>query len=127
MQSKEMKPQSIAAGVAEISGAGYEKMYQGQMEKKKKLGELYQKDLVSTLSNLHSYLGMDLEESVKGQDIFWSLTKAVMTGEYLTEAQDKILCLATEYGVEAEEDGFRRGFRTAMKLCMDSMGGGVCR
>lgn len=127
MQGKEINPQGRATGVAGISGAGYAKLYQVHMEEKKKLGDLYKKDMVSTLSNLYSYFGMELEGSRKGQDIFWSLTEAVKAGEYLTEAHDRILCLATEYGVEAEENGFRRGFRTAMKLCMDSMGGGVCR
>lgn len=127
MQGKRSDWQNMAAGVAEISGAGYERLYEVSMEERKKLGELYQKDMVSAISSLYTYIGMELKESRKSQDIFQRLTGTVRAGGHVTKTQDSILCLALEYGVESEENGFRRGFRTAMKLCMDSMGGGVCR
>lgn len=127
MQSKGSGPQNMDIGVAGISGAGYERLYQEGMEERKKLGDLYQTDMVSAISSLYTYVGMELEESRKSQDIFQRLTGTVKAGGHVPETQDSILCLALEYGIESEENGFRRGFRTAMKLCMDSMGGGVCR
>lgn len=127
MQGKRSDWQNMATGVAGISGAGYERLYEAGMEERKKLGDLYQKDMVSAISSLHIYVGIELEESRKSQDIFQRLAGTVRAGGHVTETQDSILCLALEYGIESEENGFRRGFRTAMKLCMDSMGGGVCR
>lgn len=127
MQSKGSGPQNMDIGVSGISGAGYERLYQVGMEERKKLGDLYQRDMVSAISRLYTYVGMEVKESRKGQDIFQRLTESVGAGGRVTETQDNILCLALEYGIESEENGFRRGFRTAMKLCMDSMGGGVCR
>ena len=46
--------------------------------------------------------------------------------KYSFDASDKILCLANEYGMAAEESGFRRGFQIAMKLCMEGLRGGIC-
>lgn len=127
MQGKGTDPQNMDIGATGISRAGYERLYEVSMEERKKLGDLYQKDMVSAISSLYTYVGMELKESRKGQDIFQRLTEAVGAGGHVTETQDRILCLVIEYGAESEENGFRRGFRTAMKLCMDSMGGGVCR
>ena len=38
---------------------------------------------------------------------------------------NKIIDLACEYSAEAKEAGFKQGFHTAMKLCMEGLRGGV--
>jgi len=125
VQSKEMKSQNGAAKAAGISGWGYQELYGQDTERKNKMKEQYQMDLVGTLSELPKYLGMGLWESKEETKIFGKLTEAVQVGKDSFNVQDTILCLANEYGIAAEESGFRRGFQIAMRLCMEGLKGGA--
>lgn len=125
MQSKEMKSQSEAAEAAGISKWGYKELYRQNTKRKNKMKEQYQADLVGTLSELPDYLGMELWESKEETKIFSKLTEAVQEGKNSFDVQDTILCLANEYGIAAEESGFRRGFQIAMRLCIEGLKGGA--
>lgn len=96
------------------------------IEEKGKIRRLYEKDLVSTLSELRYYLDIDIPESVQEQKKYGELEEFLDGGKYPFKTRDRILCIANEYGIAAEESGFRRGFQTAMRLCMEGMRGGVC-
>lgn len=128
MQSKEMRSQNGAAETAGtgISGWGYQELNRLNQEEKSRLKEQYQTDLVGTLSELPAYLGMELWESKEETRVFQKLIEAVQDGKDSYDARDAILCLANEYGMAAEESGFRRGFQIAMRLCMEGLKGGVC-
>lgn len=69
---------------------------QRENEERDRLKELYQKDLVGVLSELYAYVGLDIQEQEKDKSI-----------------------------LEAEKNGFRRGFQIALRLCMEGMTGGV--
>lgn len=56
MQSTEMKPQNGTVGIGEISGEGYMELNRIYQEEKGKMRRLYEKDLVSALSELRYYL-----------------------------------------------------------------------
>ncbi len=126
MQSTEMKPQNGTAGIGEISREGYMELNRIHIEEKGKMRHLYEKDLVSTLSELRYYLDIDIPESVQEQKKYGELEEFLDGGKYPFKTRDRILCIANEYGIAAEESGFRRGFQTAMRLCMEGMRGGVC-
>lgn len=96
------------------------------IEEKGKMRHLYEKDLVSTLSELRYYLDIDMTESVQEQKKYGELEEFLNSGKHSFHTKDKILCITNEYCVAAEERGFRRGFQTAMRLCMEGMRGGVC-
>lgn len=55
MQSTEMKPQNGTVGIGETSREGYMELNRIHMEEKGKMRHLYEKDLVSTLSELRYY------------------------------------------------------------------------
>ena len=78
------------------------------------------------ISELRYYLDIDIPESVQEQKKYGELEEFLNGGKYPFKTKDRILCIANEYGVAAEESGFRRGFQTAMRLCMEGMRGGVC-
>ena len=123
MQSEEIKTQNEAAG---ISGMGYRELNRLNNETKEKLKELYQKDLIGTLSELHTYFGFELYESREGQQVFQRLVDFLDKENYSFREKDAIIVLANEYGIASEECGFRRGFQTAMRLCMEGMKGASC-
>ena len=120
-----MKSQSEAAEAAGIREWGCQELYQQNTKRKNKMKEQYQADLVGTLSELPDYLGMELWESKEETKIFGKLTEAVQEGKNSFNVQDTILCLANEYGIAAEESGFRRGFQIAMRLCIEGLKGGA--
>lgn len=126
MQSIEMKPQNGTVGIGETSREGYMELNRIHIEEKGKIRRLYEKDLVSTLSELRYYLDIDIPESVQEQKKYGELEEFLDGGKYPFKTRDRILCIANEYGIAAEESGFRRGFQTAMRLCMEGMRGGVC-
>ena len=125
MQSKEMKSQSEAVKAAGISGWTYQELNRLNQKEENRMKEQYQVDLVGVLSALPNHLGMELWESKEETKIFNKLTEAVQEGKDSFDVQDTILCLANEYGIAAEESGFRRGFQIAMRLCMEGLKGGA--
>lgn len=126
MQSTEMKPQNGSVGIGEISKEGHEELYRIGDKLKKEMRGLYQTDIVGALLKLPDYLDMERHESAEEKENFQKLTNFLDGGKYSFNTKDTILCIANEYGVAAEESGFRRGFQTAMRLCMEGMRGGVC-
>ncbi len=126
MQSTEMKPQNGSVGIGEISKEGYEELYRIGDKLKKEMRGLYQTDMVAALLKLPDYLDMERHESAEEKKNFQKLTNFLDGGKYSFNTKDTILCITNDYGIAAEESGFRRGFQTAMRLCMEGMRGGVC-
>lgn len=126
MQGKEMKLQDGTAGIGEISREGYAELYRLGDKLKNEMRELYQADMVGTLLKLPDYLDMERHESAEEKREFQKLADFLEAGNHPFSTRDTILCITNDYGIAAEESGFRKGFRTAMRLCMEGMGGGVC-
>ena len=105
-----MKPQNGTVGIGETSREGYMELNRIHIEEKGKIRCLYEKE----------------PESVQEQKKYGELEEFLNSGKHSFHTKDKILCITNEYGVAAEESGFRRGFQTAMRLCMEGMRGGVC-
>lgn len=126
MQSEEMKPQYGAAKAA-ISNEGYMKILEQDKVERLKMMEQSRVDMIGFLHEIPNYLNPEgKQESWEEAKIFSKLTDYLKSENYSFDALDKILCLANEYGMAAEESGFRRGFQIAMKLCMEGLKGGVC-
>lgn len=128
MQNEELKTQSGAAcQAAFISSGGYEEMLRLERERCLEMERRSKEDIIGFLFELPAQLNPEgVRESQEEVRIFRELTEYLEDGKYPFSAQDKIFCLATEYGSAAEEKGFRRGFQTAMKLCVEGMRGGAC-
>ncbi len=124
--SMELEPQNGTVGIGEISKEGYEELHWIGDKLKKEMRELYLTDMVGTLIRLPDYLDIERRESIKEEKEFQRLTEFLNEGEHSYSTKDTILCITNDYGIAAEESGFRRGFQTAMRLCMESMRGGVC-
>ncbi len=124
--SMELEPKNGTAGIGEISKEGYEELHRIGDKLKKEMRGLYQTDMVGALLKLPDYLDMERHESAEEKKNYQKLTNFLDGGKYPFNTKDTILCIANDYGVAAEESGFRRGFQTAMRLCMESMRGGVC-
>jgi hypothetical protein len=106
-----MKPQNGTAGIGEISREGYMELNRIHIEEKGKMRHLYEKDLVSTLSELRYYLDIDMPESVQEQKKYGELEEFLNSGKHSFHTKDKILCITNEYGVAAEREGSAEGFR----------------
>lgn len=128
MQSKEMKSQNNAVyDEALISSEGLKETAKVDKEERTKMMQMYKTDIVGFLYELPVYLTPEnRQESSQEIRLFGKLTDYLENGKYSFDTQDTILCLANEYGMAAEENGFRNGFAAAMKICMEGMKGGVC-
>ena len=128
MQREELKTQSgTACEAACISRESYEELLRLGKEDRLKMERQSREDIIGFLYELPTYLNPgNVWASREETRIFGKLTEYLQDGKHPYDTQDKILCLTTEYGNAAEENGFRRGFQTAMKLCMEGMRGGVC-
>lgn len=111
--------------MAEISESGYQKLIQQDMKERDRLKELYQEDLIGALSDLYTYVGMEIQESREESKILSNLESFLHKEKLSYSVSNKILCLFTNYGIAAEENGFRRGFQVAMRLCMQGITGGA--
>lgn len=127
MQSEEMKTQSGSAAMAGyISREGYEALLSNEKAERLKMMKQSEEDIVGFLYELPVYLAPERkQESREEARIFEKLTDYLKDGKHSFDIRNTILCLANEYGIAAEESGFRRGFQVAMRLCMDGMRGGV--
>ena len=127
MQSEDFKTHDKASsGTVSISKEAYEKLGEESAKESLKAWELSQRDMVRFLFELPSFLNPYAHvESKEQKEIFRNLTDCLREQVQAFEEQDSILCLANEYGIAAEEFGFRNGFAMAMKLCMQGMAGGA--
>ncbi len=127
MQGEELKTHSGAAYKAvSISRESYEKMLELDKEERLKMDRQSKEDIIGFLCEIPTYLNpQGRQESHEETRIFKKLIDYLKDEKYSFRIQDTILCLANEYGNAAEERGFRRGFQTAMNLCMEGMKGGV--
>ncbi len=124
--SMEIEPQDGTAGTGGFSREGYAELLRVHMEKKEEVRSLYQKDFVGMFSELRYYFDIEMAESREERKKLGELEEFLDGGEYSFKTKNAILCITNEYGVAAEESGFRRGFQTAMRLCMEGMRGGAC-
>lgn len=108
-----------------INEKGYLKWIQFRDEEKNRLKKTYQEDLIGTLSELHTYVGMEIPDSREGKRILERIEQFLKAERTSSDVTDKILCLFSEYGIAIEESGFRRGFQVAMRLCMEGITGGT--
>lgn len=127
MQSEDLKTHDKAtSGVASISKEAYEKLTGESINESMKAWKRSQRDMVGFLFDLPEFLNPHARtESSKQKEVFRNLTDCLREQVRAFEEQDSILCLANEYGMAAEEFGFRNGFAMAMKICMQGMGGGT--
>ena len=127
MKNEDIKTHDKAnSGTASISKEAYEKLTEESINESMKAWELSQRDMVGFLFELPEFLNPQARtESSKQKAVFRNLTDCLREQVRAFEEQDSILCLANEYGMAAEEFGFRNGFAMAMKICMQGMGGGT--
>lgn len=123
MQSKEMKLQNMTANNKRlISDEGLKKMAKEEKEGRLKMMEKSKTDIIGFLYELPEYLSPESkQESSKEIQVFENLINYLQNEKYSFDTQDTILCLANEYGMAAEESGFRNGFAVAMRICMESL------
>jgi len=101
---------------------GFEKLAETNKEIRMGMSKQMKYDLVGVLYSLPDYLEIDSRSESREQvDIFNNLDDFLNTGNYPYELRDRVTELANNYGIAAEETGFRRGFHTAMRLCMEGM------
>ena len=124
MHHEELKSQCESIG--HISREEYKKLLEMEKEQKKKLEERAKIDLVGMLYSLPDYFNVEEKtESPEETRIFGSLVDYLNEGNYSYALRDRVTELASDYGLAAEESGFRRGFKVAMRLCMEGMLGGT--
>lgn len=82
-------------------------------------------DLVGIIHNSEIYELLGFHRvTTAGEKKSWDDFMESLTSAAGSNAQ-KIGELAVTFGNEREETGFRLGFHTAMRLCMESLNGGV--
>jgi len=114
--------EQLVAGT--ISGEGWKTLYMGLEDKREDLKKLYKEDMAEFFLELHNFLGIDIAESVEEREVLNGLASVVE--EFAFDTKNRILCLANEYGIAAEENGFRQGFKTAMRLNASGKEGVLC-
>lgn len=97
-----------------------------QYEAFKRIGEAEAKsDLIGAIHNSEMYELLGFHKVItQGEKESWDNFMASLSSE-VKEKVDEIGELAATFGNEREETGFRIGFHTAMRLCMEGMSGGV--
>ena len=106
-----------------FSGEGWQTLYMGFEDKRKELKKLYKEDMVEFFLKLHDFLEIDIVESAEEREVLIGLENLVENFSF--DTKNRILCLTTEYKILAEENGFRQGFKTAMRLSGSAVKGGV--
>lgn len=108
--------------VAQISPAGYEKMAETDKKRRAEMTELMKHDLISVLYKLPDHLEPEADtESREQKNIFKNLDDFLAEGKYPYELRNHVTELVNDYGIAADENGFRRGFHMAMQICMEGM------
>lgn len=101
-------------------------MMEGENDKEK-MWETAQADPLGFLYGMPVFFSpKSVKESREQTEKFDSLMERVNESIKEFSQSDAILCLANEYGMASEEQGFRHGFTLAMKLCVGAMSGGAC-
>ncbi len=82
-------------------------------------------DLIGAIHNSEMYELLGFHKVItQGEKESWDNFMASLSSE-VKEKVDEIGELAVMFGNEREETGFRIGFHTAMRLCMEGLNGGV--
>ena len=116
-----MEQNILATGA--FSREGWQTLYMGFEDKRQELKKLYEDDMAEFFLKLHDFLEIDIVESAEKREVFNGLANVVE--DFSFDTKNRILCLTTEYGILAEENGFRQGFETAMRLSVSGKRGGV--
>lgn len=97
-----------------------------QYEAFKRIREVEAKsDLIGAIHNSEMYELLGFHKVItQGEKESWDNFMASLSSE-VKEKVDEIGELAVMFGNEREETGFRIGFHTAMRLCMEGLNGGV--
>lgn len=123
MQNEGLKPQNETV---DFSKEGYEKIIRQYEEEKCRMWEQSKNDIVGFLYNIPEFLNPKaVRENGEQERIFNNLETYLEEGKHSYDTRNTILCLANDYGIAAEERGFRQGFSTAMRLCAGGMNGGT--
>lgn len=99
-----------------------------EMSKKKRTAEA-KSDLIGAIHNSEVYELLDFHRITStGEKESWAaFMKALgnMAGDASVNKKNNVEELAQNFGNEREETGFRLGFHTAMRLCMEGLNGGT--
>lgn len=86
-------------------------------------------DLISAIHNSEVYelLGFHRATSTGEKESWEAFTEAlgIVSGDAPINKRNDVEDRAQDFGNEREETGFRLGFHTAMRLCMEGLSGGV--
>ena len=107
-----------------ISDEGLRELIKEDKESNLKMLQKSKTDIIGFLYELPEHLCPETkQESNKETQVFEKLINYLKNENYSFNTQDTILCLANEYGMAAEESGFRNGFSVAMRICMEGLNG----
>ena len=86
-------------------------------------------DLIGSIHNSEVYelLGFHRETTIREKESWEAFTEALgnVAGDAPINKKNNVEDWAQDFGNEREETGFRIGFHTAMRLCMEGLNGGV--
>lgn len=86
-------------------------------------------DLIGTLidSEVYDLLGFGTVMTARESESWAAFSEAFenAAGDIHVNARNDVEDKARDFGNEREETGFRIGFHTAMRLCMEGLNGGV--
>lgn len=108
-----------------VSGQGYKELYRMKLEEIDRLMEQYERDIIGFLADVYFHFGEGKPEGRAEEAARKRLHDAVNSAGLPFEKGNEILGIAEDSITEADMNGFRRGFRTSMRICMDGMKGGV--
>ena len=123
---KSVREYEETTGIDKASRETLLALLRGEENERMKMWETAQHDPVGFIYELPEFLYQKSRTESKAQmEKFNSLTEQVKAVAEEYSKRDDILCLANEYGMASEEQGFRQGFAAAMKLCVRVMAGGA--
>lgn len=86
-------------------------------------------DLIGAIhdSEVYELLGFHTVMTMGEKEAWAAFTEALgnVAGDAPANKKNNVEDLAQNFGTEREETGFRLGFHTAMRLCMEGLNGGV--
>lgn len=86
-------------------------------------------DLIGAIhdSEVYELLGFHMVMTIGEKESWAAFTEALgnVAGDAPANKKNNVEDLAQNFGNEREETGFRLGFHTAMRLCMEGLNGGV--
>lgn len=107
-----------------ISAWSCQKLYHTLENERGNLKRLYKNDIVEFFIRLEDFLDIEHTDSEEEKRVFGEIKDATkQIGGFAV--QDRILSLANAYGVAAQENGFRHGFETAMRISAGGAKGGA--